>query len=49
MPGDTVQARWGEQWFDATVVRREGRRVLIHYDGWSNNFDEWLSAERLKW
>lgn len=49
MPGDTVQARWGEQWFDATVVRREGRRVLIHYDGWSNNFDEWLGAERLKW
>lgn len=49
MPGDTIRVKWGEQWYDATVVRREGRRVLVHFDGWSNNFDQWVGSDRLKW
>lgn len=49
MPGDPIKAQRDEQWFDATVIQREGRRVLVHYDGFSNDLDEWLGADRLKW
>ncbi|GEM_PF-4479664 len=49
MPGDTVHVKWGDQWYDATVVRREGRRVLVHFDGWSNSFDQWVGSDRVKW
>jgi hypothetical protein len=44
----TVEVFWGSRWYDATIVRRDGPRVFIHYDGWGANFDEWVTAERMR-
>ena len=49
MPGDAVQVQWGDQWYNATVIQREGRRVQVHFDGWSSTSDEWVGPDRLKW
>jgi hypothetical protein len=43
-----VEVFWGSSWWPATIVRREGERALIHYDGWSSGSDEWVTPDRLR-
>jgi hypothetical protein len=43
-----VEVFWGSSWWPATIMRREGERVLIHYDGWSSGSDEWVTPDRLR-
>lgn len=49
MPGDAVRVLVGDQWHSATVVQREGRRVLVHYEAQAGMDDEWVGADRLSW
>jgi hypothetical protein len=50
VPADVtaVEVLWGGRWWPATIVRREGQRAYIHYDGWSASSDEWVTPERLR-
>jgi hypothetical protein len=43
-----VEVFWGGGWWPATIVRREGRRAYIHYDGFASSSDEWVTPERLR-
>ena len=43
--GDLVEALDLEgQWYPARVMQQasEGLSVLLHFDGWSDSYDEWL-------
>ncbi|MCE9582060.1 MAG: hypothetical protein K8T20_06035, partial [Planctomycetes bacterium] len=46
--GDKVQVEWQKKWWPATVTRVEGDFAFIHYDGFGNEWDEWVTAKRLK-
>ena len=30
-------------WFDAKVVKVDGKQVLVHFAGWKKEFDEWFT------
>ncbi len=46
--GASVEARWRRRWYAATI--REVRASLhrIHYDGWSDSYDEWVGSDKLR-
>src|SRR4051812_35602012 len=46
--GQKVQVREGDTWSAATILKREGRRYLVHYDGADAASDEWVTTERLR-
>ncbi len=46
--GQAVEVREGDSWSAATVVRREGRRYLIHYAGTDASTDEWVGPDRVR-
>lgn len=43
-----VEVFWGSRWWAAEIIRRDGSRALIHYDGWNSSFDEWVTPERMR-
>jgi RNA binding chromodomain-containing protein len=47
-PGDPVQVLWGSKWWPAHVLRVKGYQLYIHYDGYGNNWDEWVGPERYR-
>ena len=46
--GQKVEIQWGNKWWPGNIVKREGRKLFVHYEGWGNNFDEWVTTERLR-
>jgi hypothetical protein len=50
VPSDTtaIDVFWGNRWWPATILKRDGQRAYIHYDGWSAGSDEWVTPERMR-
>lgn len=46
--GDKVQIESAGSWYPGKVLKVEDDRFYVHYDGWSDGFDEWVEADRLK-
>ena len=46
--GQKIEAREGDTWSAATIVKKEGRRYLIHYEGADAATDEWVTIDRLR-
>ena len=46
--GDPVQANWKGAWYKATIIGADGARYKIHYDGYGDNWDEWVGPDRIK-
>ncbi len=46
--GQAVEVREGDSWSAASVVRREGRKYLIHYAGSDATTDEWVGPDRIR-
>jgi hypothetical protein len=47
--GEAVKLWYGSRWYDATIKQvRSGGRYLVSYDGWSDNWDEVVTVERLQ-
>jgi hypothetical protein len=44
-PGQAVEAREGDEWSKATVLKKEGRKIQIKYE---DGTDEWVTADRLR-
>ena len=44
----SVEVFWGNRWWPATILRRDGQRAFIHYDGWNSSYDEWVTPDRLR-
>lgn len=46
--GDKVQVLWNGTWFAATVKEHKDNKWLIHYDGYGDEWDEWVGSDRMK-
>lgn len=46
--GSAVEIFYGTSWYKGTVLEVKGDQYKVHYDGWSNTFDEWLRSNRLR-
>ncbi len=46
---DEVDVEWRGRWWPATVLERKGSgRYLVHYDGYSDDWDEVVTPERIR-
>ena len=48
--GDAVMIQWKGSWYPGKIIKaRKGKAPYrIHYDGYSNSWDEWVTLARLK-
>jgi hypothetical protein len=46
--GQKIEVREGDTWSGATILKREGRRYLIRYDGTDESSDEWVMTDRMR-
>ncbi|MBN1283407.1 MAG: hypothetical protein JXA24_06525 [Proteobacteria bacterium] len=46
--GSKAQVLWKGSWYPASVKKMKGDQAYIHYDGYNNSWDEWVSPERIK-
>jgi len=44
-----VDIYWGGSWYPGVIVEQRRGSYLVHYNGWSTTFDEWVDADRLSW
>jgi len=46
---DKVQVKYGNaQYYNAGIIDAKNGKYKIHYDGYSNNWDEWVTPDRIK-
>lgn len=46
--GDAVDIRWGSAWWPGSIKKTDGERYRIAYEGYSETWDEWVTATRLR-
>ena len=46
--GTSVQVRWHGEWFPAVVTQARLGLHRVHYDGFSDAWDEWVSRPRIR-
>ena len=46
--GESAQVLWKGSWYAATVVKTKPDSCLVHYKGYGNSWDEWVTADRIK-
>jgi Ca-activated chloride channel family protein len=39
---------WKDRWYPASVLKRDGGRAFIHYDGYEASWDEWVGPDRIR-
>ncbi|MBL0334524.1 MAG: hypothetical protein IPP73_04120 [Chitinophagaceae bacterium] len=46
--GDRVEVYWGSEWYPARILESQQGKYKISYDGYSNVWDEWVSADKIR-
>ena len=46
--GDPVSVNWKGSWYPARVIATGKGKWKIHYDGYDNSWDEWVTASRMR-
>jgi len=46
--GTEVEVNWHGQWYSAQVLKVERNSHLIHYAGYDDSWDEWVSDKRIR-
>ncbi len=46
--GDSVEVKWKDNWYPATVLRIEKRGYFIHYVGHNDSWDEYVWKDRIR-
>lgn len=48
--GDAVKVQWKGSWYDASVISVNNKKgtYKIHYDGYNDSWDEWVTDNRIK-
>jgi hypothetical protein len=46
--GSSVEVEWKGKWYPATVLKAERGVHLIHYTGYDDSWDEWVSPDRIR-
>jgi hypothetical protein len=47
-PPGRVEVEWHGTWWAAEVLQRAGNRSYIHYTGWDDSWNEWVTPERIR-
>jgi hypothetical protein len=47
-PGQNIQVREGDSWSAASIIKKEGRKYLVHYAGSDSSTDEWVGTDRMR-
>lgn len=45
---DEVEVEWHGSWWPAVVLERRGIRWLVHYDGYTSEWDEVVTGDRIR-
>jgi hypothetical protein len=43
-----VEVEWGGTWWPAEVLRVQGGQSYIHYTGWADSWNEWVTPDRVR-
>jgi hypothetical protein len=43
-----IEVEWKGKWFPAVVLKKDGEKSLIHYVNFGDEWDEWVTAERVR-
>jgi hypothetical protein len=43
-----VEVLWGGKWWPAEILRCEGGKAFIHYTGWADSWNEWVTMDRIR-
>jgi len=46
--GQAVQVLSAGTWYRARILRVEQGRYRVHYEGWADSWDEWVTADRIR-
>jgi len=46
--GQNLEVLWHDKWYAAYAIKGKGDQCYIHYDGYGNNWDEWVGPERMR-
>lgn len=47
--GQRVKVLQNSTWYDATILNvSNDNQYYVHYEGWGNNFDEWVTYDRVQ-
>lgn len=47
--GAAVKVKWKGTWYPAHVKKSQADKWYIHYDGYSNSWDEWVGRSRIRY
>lgn len=45
---ETVEIESAGAWYPGKILKAEGDKYFITYEGWSDSFDEWVTVDRLR-
>jgi len=48
MVNKKVEVEWNGAWYPAVILKTEGEKYFIHYDGYENSWDEWVDIKRIR-
>lgn len=46
--GQVVQVEWQGSWYRARILRVDRGRYRVHYEGWADSWDEWVTPDRIR-
>jgi hypothetical protein len=46
--GERLEVKWKDAWYRAQIVDAKSQSFKIHYAGYDDGWDEWVSADRLR-
>lgn len=46
--GQSVQVKWHDNWWPSTILEVKEKSYTIHYDGWGDEWDEDVGADRIR-
>jgi hypothetical protein len=46
--GEKIQIESSGAWYDGQILKVEGDKYFVSFDGWSDSWDEWVGIERIR-
>ncbi|MER3472356.1 MAG: hypothetical protein C4330_13825 [Chitinophagaceae bacterium] len=46
--GSSAEILWNGIWYKGTIIEVKDNQYKVHYNGCGSNWDEWVSASRLR-
>lgn len=47
--GDKIQVEWGDVWYPSIIIKQKDVFHYIKYEGWGDEWNEWVASDRIKY